>query len=115
MGNNCTKDLKRLAEYKVEISGAGIVDKHTHYEAHPFVGPERATVIIRGDIATDFQKRYGLPIIEAEKFQASVDLGRNDQRVRECQDVFKPASHLMGSIGSLDDIVYQRKQDARQL
>ena len=104
-----------MTEYKVEISGAGIVDKHTDYEAHPFVGPERVTVIIRGDIATDFQEKYGLPITKAERFQASVDLGRNDQRVRECQDVFKPVSHLMGSIGSLDDIVYQRKQDARQL
>ena len=104
-----------MAVHKVEISGAGIVDKHTHYETHPFVGPERATIIIRGDVAADFQKKYGLPITEAERFQATVDLGRNDQRVRECQDVFKPASHLMGSIYSLDDIVYQRTQDARPL
>ena len=51
-----------MTKHKVEISGAGIVDKHTHYEVHPFIGPERATIIIRGDIATDFQKKYGLPI-----------------------------------------------------
>ena len=97
-----------MTEHKVEILGAGIVYKHTHYEAHPFVGPERVTIIIRGDVATDFQNKYGLPITEAERFQATVDLGRNDQRVRECQDGFRPVAHLMGSIYSLDDIVYQR-------
>ncbi len=95
--------------YKVEVLGTSIVDKHTHYEAYPFIGPERATVIIRGDIATEFKEKYGLPITKAERLQVSVDLGRNDQRVRECQDVFKPAFHLIGAVGSLDDIVYARK------
>jgi len=66
-----------------------------------------AAVIIRGDIAEGFQKKCGLPITEAGRFQVYIDLGRNDQRVKECQDAFKPASHLMRAIGSLDDITYQ--------
>jgi len=99
-----------MAEYHVEIAGESIMDKHTHYEAHPFIGPERVTVIIRGDIAIDFRKMYGFPITEAEKLQVTVDLGRNDARVKECQDGFQPASHLMGAVGSLDDIVLVKKQ-----
>lgn len=98
-----------MTEYNFEIAGAEIVDKETHYEAYPFVGPEMATVVLRIDIATGFQKRYGIPITEANKLQISVDLGRNDQRVKECQDGFKPASHLMGIVYSLEDIVYIKK------
>jgi len=97
-----------MTEYKLKIYGTSMEDKHTHYEAHPFVGPERVTVIIRRDIAVDFQKKYGLPITKAEQFQATVYLGRNDQRVKECQDVFRPGSPLMGAIKSIDDIVYQK-------
>ncbi len=100
---------KMMTEYTVEIIGAAIVDKHTHYEANSFVGSSRATVIIRGDLALKFQGKYGLSIKEAEKFQVRVDLIRNDQRVRECQDVFKPASYLLGAIASLEDITYKRE------
>jgi len=99
-----------MASYKVEITGAEIVDKHTHYEARPFIGPERVTIIIRGDIATDFQDKYGLSIRKAEKLQLNVDLGRNDQLVKECQDLFQPASHLKGTVESLDDIVYTKRK-----
>ncbi len=98
-----------MTPYNVEITGAGIVDKYTHYEAYPFIGPERVTVIIRGDIATQFRKKYGFEIIKADRLDVSVDLGRNDQRIRECQDSFRPASHLMGAVDSLEDIVYIRR------
>ena len=98
-----------MTQYTVEIVGAGIVDKHTHYEAHPFIGPERATVIIKGDTALEFQRKYGLPITGAERLQVTIDLGRNDQRVQECRDAFAPGSRLMGTIDSLDDVVYARK------
>lgn len=98
-----------MTQYKIEIVGAGIVDKHTHYEAYPFISSERATVIISGGIATQFQEEYGLPITEAGRLQITVDVGRNDQRVKECQDAFKPASHLMGAVHSLDDVVYTKE------
>ena len=94
--------------YNVEITGAGIVDKHTHYEAYPFVGVEKNTVIIRGDIATEFQRRYGLHIRNAGRIQVSVDLRRNDQLVKECQDPFRSGSYLNGAVNSLEDIVYTR-------
>ena len=93
-----------MTQYNVEITGRGIVDKHTHYEAYPSVGLQRATVLIRGDIATGFQKKYAISITRAKKIWVMVDLTANDQRVKECQDIFKPASHLMGSIDSLDDV-----------
>lgn len=94
--------------YQLEISGAEIVDKFTHYEAYSFIGPEMATVVIRGDIATEFQKMYGLPITEAESFRVSVDMCRNDSKIEECQDVFKPCSYLSGAISSVDDIDFIR-------
>lgn len=47
-----------MATHKVSISGKQIRDKHTHYEAHPFVGSEQVTVIIRGDTAEEFRARY---------------------------------------------------------
>lgn len=99
-----------MTEYDVQFSGTGIVDKHTHYEAYPYVGPERATIIIRGDIAEGFQKKFGIPMREAERLNARVDLGRNDEKVRECQDVYKHGSYLMGAIHSLDDIVYAKSK-----
>ena len=98
-----------MTSYTVEIARTGIVDKHTHYEAHPFIGQQRVTVIIRGDIATGFREKYGIPLAQAERLQLTVNLGRNDQRVGECQDLFRPASHLMGAVNSLDDIVYAKK------
>lgn len=95
-----------MAVYRVEIYGKSIEDKNTHYEAYPSVALERATVTIRSDIAAAFQKKYNLPITKAEKFRVNVDLISNGQRVRECQHPNKSRDHLMGSIGSIDDIAY---------
>lgn len=94
-----------MALSKVEINGNRIVDKHTHYETRTYtIGPDQATVIIRGDIACDFQKKYGFPITSARKLQAQVEFGANRDRLAECQDVFKPGSHQIGAIDSIDDI-----------
>ena len=95
----------RMAVEKLTIYGKGITDKHTHYEAYPFVGPERATITIRGDIAHEFQRKYGHPIQQCDCFEVEVDLHRNDQRVKECQNPFKSPARMTGSINSLDDIV----------
>jgi hypothetical protein len=95
-----------MSREQVEIFGNRIVDKRTHYEAYPSIGSETAKVIIRGDVVAAFQKRYRLPITEAGKMEVRVDLGRNDQRIRECQDPFRPALRLVGSICSLEDITY---------
>ena len=99
-----------MTKYLVKISGSGIEDKHTHYEAHPFVGPDRTTVIIREDIIAGFKEKYGIPIIECERFEVEVDFIHNSQRVKECQYVFKPQNHLVGSIDSLDDVVVPEKK-----
>jgi len=95
--------------HTLKIIGRNIQDKHTHYEAHSYIGPAQATIIIRGDIATDFQNKYQQPITQADAFQVTLELGRNDHRVKECQDPFKIGSHLIGSIDSIDSIVYNIK------
>jgi len=87
----------------ITITGKQIRDEHTHYEFITHVGPYSATVIIRGDLASDFSKKYGKNILESE-FQAEVDFIRNDQKIKECQDPFKLGSHHYGRIGSIDDI-----------
>ncbi len=90
----------------VSLQGQHLQDKHTHYEASTFIGPDNATVIIRGDVAADFKRQYGIPITKADSFNAEVDFTRNSQRVSS--NHFRPGSHLTGSIGSLDDIKYER-------
>ena len=92
---------------QIEIVGEQVIDKHTHYEAYLFIGSERATIIIRGDIVRGFQEKYGIPITKTEKFNVDVDFGRNGQRVKECQNVYVSASHLIGAIGSLEDIIFK--------
>jgi len=100
-----------MAVEKVTIDGNGIRDKHTHYEGYPFVGNSMATVIIRGDIAEDFRKKYGCAIWQCHSFEAEVSFHRNEERLKECQDPFLSPKHIMGSIDSLDDIVDIQKED----
>ncbi|MFH1455556.1 MAG: hypothetical protein ABIF40_01250 [archaeon] len=90
---------------KVTIYGKRIADKQTHYESYTFVGSERATVIIRGDIAEDFYKKYGNPMTAYVQLEIQVDFIQNFQRVKECQDPFQSPMYQIGTIDSLDDIV----------
>jgi hypothetical protein len=98
-----------MAEQTLVITGTGLVDKETHYEAHPYIGPEQVTLKIRGDIADDFQNAYGIPITKAEYMTVTVDLDRNDNKLPECRDSFKQGSHLTGYVRSLSDIFYQKE------
>ncbi|MBS3169724.1 hypothetical protein J4210_04525 [Candidatus Woesearchaeota archaeon] len=95
-------------QYTVNISGKNIVEKHTHYEAYPFIGPLRSTLIIRGEIADAFEQRYGLAIITAERLTITADFLRNDQKIKECQDPFKAGDYLFGTIASIDDVIYSK-------
>ena len=96
-------------QYTFDILGKNIVEKHTHYEAYPFIGPLRSTLIIRGDVVDDFREKYGLAITEAERLTVTADFLRNDQKVKECQNPFKAGDYLFGTIASIDDIVYEPK------
>ena len=95
-------------QYTVNISGKNIAEKHTHYEAYPFIGPLRSTLIIRGEIADAFEQRYGLAIITAERLTITADFLRNDQKIKECQDPFKAGDYLFGTIASIDDVIYSK-------
>ncbi len=91
-----------MIERQITIRGKQVIDKHTHYEV-PISEPY-ATVIIRGDVATDFMKKYGLSITEAPSFEVTLYLTRNDQNLGS--DPFKSPGQLRGSVASLDDIVF---------
>lgn len=95
-----------MVKLEVEICGRFIVDKHTHYQVGCSVGHREATIIISGDVAHEFVSKYNCPITSAEKFKVQIDFCRNDERVQECQDVYKPGSHLMGAVRSIEDITY---------
>ena len=87
----------------ISFSGKNMRDRHTHYEVSTYIGPSPATVIIQGHVPFEFERRYGRPIRECT-LSVSIDFIRNDQRVAECQDPFKPAGHQTGLISSLDQI-----------
>jgi len=92
-----------MTREQVTIYGNGIKEKHTHYEAYPYVGNQIATVIISGDIASEFKKKYDYFIQECESFVVEIDFVRNDRHISS--DQYKSANYLRGSIYSLDDIV----------
>ncbi|MBI4152185.1 hypothetical protein HY495_00610 [Candidatus Woesearchaeota archaeon] len=98
-------------QYTVEFWGKNIVEKHTHYEAYLSIGPERATLIMRGDVADAFEERYGLAITQAERLTVTANFLRNEQRVEECQDPFKAGDYLFGTIASIDDIIYEPRRE----
>lgn len=98
----------KMAFEIVACRGKQIQDKHTHYELTVYLDSSPsspATVIIRPDIAKDFQKKYDKPIQECELFAAEVDFGRNDERIKECQYHYLPRDRMIGSIHSIDDVL----------
>ncbi|MBT5023133.1 hypothetical protein HOK51_06405 [Candidatus Woesearchaeota archaeon] len=98
-----------MTEHKIEISGKRIRNKHTHYEVRPYVGPNQAIITLRGDILDKFQQKYGKSMQDYNKLKITVDLHRNSERVKECQDAYSPPSQLMGSVHSIDDIAIIEK------
>jgi len=94
---------------QVEISGKNIRDRHTHYEASLHIGPEPATLIINGAVASDFQKKYGRPMGTYDALQVTTSFIRNEQMIPECRDPFRSPSHLFGRVASLEDIIIPEK------
>ena len=90
----------------VSISGKNIHNKHTHYEALTYVGPEQVTVILRGDIFADFQKKYGSPMTAYEKLNVTAHFLKNSGRV--AKDPSRLPSRLFGTVESIDDIVISK-------
>ena len=103
-----------MANYQVSINGIDIVYKNTHYETYPNVGITGATLMIRWDIYRCFKSKFGYSMNEAENIRINADFIPNSQRVRECQDPYKPGSHLIGTVFSLEDIISHKRSDKRQ-
>ncbi|MBS3175399.1 hypothetical protein J4440_05970 [Candidatus Woesearchaeota archaeon] len=87
---------------EITFYGKQIKQKHIHYEYYPTVDSNSATVIIRGDVASDFSKKYKSGITETN-FNANVEFTRNGDRIKECQDIFKSQEYLIGYL-SLENI-----------
>ncbi len=84
--------------------GEHVRDRHTHYELHGHVGPFPATIEIPGYVADAFREKYGKPIEQSGRITVTADFLRNDQLIAECQNPYRSASHLTGSIRSDSDI-----------
>ncbi len=80
--------------------GRSLQDKHTHYEMHGHIGPLLATVEIPGYVADAFEAIYGKRIEHFDGITITADFFRNDQLVAECQNPYRPSSHLKGVIRS---------------
>jgi len=87
------------------ISGRAFLDKHTHYEAQTNIGPNSASIILTGDIASELQSRYSHELGKYPALRIKVSFGENQQRIKECRDPYKSANHLIGKIASLDDVI----------
>ncbi len=94
--------------FDIDVTGMNIQDQATHYEVYSFIGTERIAVIIHDDIATGFYKKYGLPITDAGKIKMRVDMGVT-RKIRSLQNLQIPFDMPIGTIHSIDDIVYNRK------
>ncbi len=97
-----------MEKHTVSFSGEHIQDKHTHYEVHPYVGSMQTTLIILGNIPLEFKNKYGHNLKDC-KIIAKIEYVPNSERVQECQDVFRSTGHLIGTLRSLDDIVFVEK------
>ncbi|MSR86322.1 hypothetical protein EXS74_02920 [Candidatus Woesearchaeota archaeon] len=95
--------------HRVTIYGSTIVDKFTHDEAYPFVGQERTTVIIPGDMFDEFRTKYKRSL-RSSKITLEIDYTPNNERVKDCQDPYKgPRSHI-GTLRSLDGILVEEEK-----
>ena len=90
---------------KVSCSGRNIEDRHTHYELHTYIGPTPATIEIPGYVSDAFRETYGRDITNFGKLVfCDLDFLRNDQLVKECQNPFRPTSHLKAIVQSIGQI-----------
>jgi hypothetical protein len=102
-----TREVEKRVTNKVSCSGINMTDKHTHYELCAYIGPSPITITIPGYIEKEFREKYGYPISECKRFSVMAEFIRNDQKVEECRDQFKPPGHLMTSLTSLDQIIVE--------
>ncbi len=98
-----------MVTHKVTIYGSTIQDKLTHFEAYPFVGPERTTVIIPGYIWDDF-KKISKRSLRTSKITIDIDYIPNNERVEGCQDTYKGPRYLIGTLRSLEGITIEEEK-----